>query len=771
MGYTRNTGQLSYLITYDGSGNITVPASFTQTTVTSSMLKADSAGKLVAAVAGTDFVAPAGLSAYVPTTRTITINGTTFDLSADRSWSIVSGVSSFNTRTGAITLTDTDVTGALGYTPVTNARTLTINGTTYDLSANRSWTIVAGLSSFNTRTGDITLLDTDVTGALGYTPVTNARTITINGTTYDLSANRTWVVDTSSVTTRVLQKFTATASQTTFTITGGYTVGMVDVFLNGVKLDNATEFTASNGSTVVLSAAAAVNDVVEVYKYGGQFIANNTLRQTTAFTATAGQTTFTVSYSVGFVDVFYNGAKLAAAEFTATNGTSIVLGTACVVNDIVEVIAYNYTVGAFTGVGGSGTTNYIPKWTASGTLGNSLILDNGTGVGIGTTSFSEGTQPTGTISIIPNSSVSSGPLVQFAGNGRIRPASAGDRLSIDGNALFLNSTFNGNIIMATGGGNVGIGTSALLDAGLTVETNSNSFNALALRDSRAFSTIPEVALAFRVKYNTAGAYATPALLVAYKDNATDGNQSGSLAFFTNANSGPVERMRLNSDGSLVVQNSTNPIIRAKSNNQYVNAVVSASWDTGSGMEMAYNPNSAVGFIQNTYPVTSGQVYGDIHFRQSVGGSMVNRMTIKADGGQVLKPSNPAFRAYYSVNGSWNLAINETFIFNLTEYNIGSHFNTSNGRFTAPVAGVYQFNFYSIYYGPLTNGAISFRKNNGAFTSGYNIHYSTSATGWENIHYSTSVYLNAGDYVSIMNSGGSTQYHGDDWSSFSGYLVG
>jgi predicted heme/steroid binding protein len=381
MGYTRNTGQLSYLITYDGSGNITVPASFTQTTVTSSMLKADSSGKLVAAVAGTDFVAPAGLSAYVPTTRTITINGTSYDLSADRSWSIVSGVSSFNTRTGAITLTDTDVTGALGYTPVTNARTLTINGTTYDLSANRSWTIVAGLSSFNTRTGDITLLDTDVTGALGYTPVTNARTITINGTTYDLSANRTWTVDASSVTTRVLQKFTATASQTTFTVTGGYTVGMVDVFLNGVKLDNATEFTASNGSTVVLTAAAAVNDVVEVYKYGGQFIANNSLRQTTAFTATAGQTTFTVNYSVGFVDVFYNGSKLAASEFTATNGTSIVLGTACVVNDIVEVVAYNYTVGAFTGVGGSGTTNYISKWTASGTLGNSIIRDSGT-VGI-----------------------------------------------------------------------------------------------------------------------------------------------------------------------------------------------------------------------------------------------------------------------------------------------------------------------------------------------------------------------------------------------------
>ena len=37
---------------------------------------------------------------------------------------------------------------ALGFTPVTNARTLTINGTTYDLTANRSWTISTGSPSF-----------------------------------------------------------------------------------------------------------------------------------------------------------------------------------------------------------------------------------------------------------------------------------------------------------------------------------------------------------------------------------------------------------------------------------------------------------------------------------------------------------------------------------------------------------------------------------------------------------------------------------------------
>jgi hypothetical protein len=38
-------------------------------------------------------------------------------------------------------------------------------------------------------------------------------------------------------------------------------------------------------------------------------------------------------------------------------------------------------------VGGSGTTNYLSKFTASGTIGNSLIFDNGTSVGVGTTSI------------------------------------------------------------------------------------------------------------------------------------------------------------------------------------------------------------------------------------------------------------------------------------------------------------------------------------------------------------------------------------------------
>ena len=63
----------------------------------------------------------------------------------------------------------------------------------------------------------------------------------------------------------------------------------------------------------------------------------------TDFTATASQTIFTVSYVVGLVEVYRNGVRLAKADFTATNGTSITLTNAANAGDIIEVVAFNST--------------------------------------------------------------------------------------------------------------------------------------------------------------------------------------------------------------------------------------------------------------------------------------------------------------------------------------------------------------------------------------------------------------------------------------------
>ena len=67
--------------------------------------------------------------------------------------------------------------------------------------------------------------------------------------------------------TRTVTESTATAGQTTFTANGGYTVGFIDVFVNGAQLQS-TDFTATNGSTVTLSSACAAGDDVRLVAYG-----------------------------------------------------------------------------------------------------------------------------------------------------------------------------------------------------------------------------------------------------------------------------------------------------------------------------------------------------------------------------------------------------------------------------------------------------------------------------------------------------------------------
>jgi hypothetical protein len=79
----------------------------------------------------------------------------------------------------------------------------------------------------------------------------------------------------------------------------------------------------------------------------GTAITPNTNDQTltyidTEFTTQAGQDTFLAAYTVGFVDVYYNGVLMATADYTATNGTSVVLASTVVDNaDVITVRAFS----------------------------------------------------------------------------------------------------------------------------------------------------------------------------------------------------------------------------------------------------------------------------------------------------------------------------------------------------------------------------------------------------------------------------------------------
>lgn len=80
------------------------------------------------------------------------------------------------------------------------------------------------------------------------------------------------------------------------------------------------------------------------------------VRTITEIVATNNQSTFTANggYTVGYLDVFVNGSQLTASDFTATNGTTVVLTDACVTGDIVRLVAWGVfstvNVGASAGV-------------------------------------------------------------------------------------------------------------------------------------------------------------------------------------------------------------------------------------------------------------------------------------------------------------------------------------------------------------------------------------------------------------------------------------
>lgn len=96
------------------------------------------------------------------------------------------------------------------------------------------------------------------------------------------------------------------------------------------------------------------NDILNVdnidttsIRVDGAYITAGTNAQTqtyidTEYTSVAAEDTFEVVYTVGFVDVYMNGVLLANADYTATNGTSIVLATPVVsASDVVTVRAFS----------------------------------------------------------------------------------------------------------------------------------------------------------------------------------------------------------------------------------------------------------------------------------------------------------------------------------------------------------------------------------------------------------------------------------------------
>ena len=97
-----------------------------------------------------------------------------------------------------------------------------------------------------------------------------------------------------------------------------------------------------------------------------------------SFTATSGQTTFnTAGYTVGFLDVYLNGSHLSPADFTATNGSDVVLASGASADDVCDIISYTAFEVADQTFTGNTTMDVA---TVGGTLGVAGLVSPAAGI-------------------------------------------------------------------------------------------------------------------------------------------------------------------------------------------------------------------------------------------------------------------------------------------------------------------------------------------------------------------------------------------------------
>jgi hypothetical protein len=239
-----------------------------------------------------------------------------------------------------------------------------------------------------------------------------------------------------------------------------------------------------------------------------------------------------------------------------------------------------------------------------------------------------------------------------------------------------------------------------------------------------------------------GSAATPAI------RGTDANTG---IFFPAADTiafseGGAEAMRIDNSGNVGI-GETSPTTKLTLGSGTM-LVKNASGDSN-GLRL-YQDTSDTSRVYNFY--SGPMVFGT---------NNTERMRIDSSG-RVTLPYQPAFWAY-TTNTSATFAAT-TIIFDASPTNRGSCYNTSNGRFTAPVAGFYVFG------GMLQNNSssayleVEFRVNNAK----QNDTQVAQIQSGQKAVMSAAYYLNANDYVTFYVFNGTVV---GDYTSAWGYLVG
>ena len=256
---------------------------------------------------------------------------------------------------GASTIVARDSNGSFAGNVVTGTTgTFTnISGNGVALTAINASNITSGTignayTTANSSNGASTIVLRDSNGSFAGN-VISASSLSGNGSA--ISA-----INASSISSGTIGAAYVSGSYTNVTGLGAITVGtwnanVISATYGGTGSANLTanNVVLGNGAnTVKVVAPGTANNVltsdgttwISQAPTGGGGSGAGTITRTD-FVASASQTVFTVSYTVGLIDVYRNGVKLATTDFTATNGTSFTLATGANAGDIIQAEVFS----------------------------------------------------------------------------------------------------------------------------------------------------------------------------------------------------------------------------------------------------------------------------------------------------------------------------------------------------------------------------------------------------------------------------------------------
>ena len=181
----------------------------------------------------------------------------------------------------------------------------------------------------------------------------------------ELLATMTIIGASPTQTAFVVDTFNGNGSTTAFTMSvAPANTASVLVAVTGVLQDPSTY--SVSGTTLTFSQAPPTGTSNISARYLGipaSGVTTTAYRTLTTFTATSGQTTFTPpSYTAGFINVYRNGVLLTpTSDYTATNGTTVVLATGANTGDtvIVESFLVSSVLNAIPATAGAVNSTYL----------------------------------------------------------------------------------------------------------------------------------------------------------------------------------------------------------------------------------------------------------------------------------------------------------------------------------------------------------------------------------------------------------------------------